>query len=139
MLGLTRYGAEWLGADKYIGSLEVGKFADFVVLEKDYFRVPAEKIGENSITATFVGGKAVYMRKKWQKYLTIQGHFAKRSLHDDGSVDLEEEDHAQLVMLPGVQEMHDQFAHVDASTHLGRAFKQKRDLSGHLTCGCTGH
>lgn len=42
------------------GSLERGKLADFVIIDRDLTRVPAETIRNAKIVATYVGGKAVY-------------------------------------------------------------------------------
>jgi predicted amidohydrolase YtcJ len=46
-----------LGVDNLIGSIESGKFADFVILEQDPYIVPLEKIRDISIWGTVVGGK----------------------------------------------------------------------------------
>lgn len=43
------------------GSLEVGKLADIVVLDKDIFTLPAEEINSARVVATFLEGKTVYM------------------------------------------------------------------------------
>jgi predicted amidohydrolase YtcJ len=43
-----------------IGSLEVGKYADLVVLSADPHTVPAERIAELEVTATFLAGRQVY-------------------------------------------------------------------------------
>ncbi|MBB3859321.1 hypothetical protein GGQ88_000561 [Novosphingobium hassiacum] len=42
------------------GSLESGKLADMVILDRDYLTVPVEQIGEIRPLATMVGGKIVY-------------------------------------------------------------------------------
>ena len=46
-----------LGVDNMIGSIESGKFADFVILEQDPYIVPSEKIRDILIWGTVVGGK----------------------------------------------------------------------------------
>ena len=47
--------------EKEMGSLSVGKYADFVILDRDIMRVPAEQILGTRVLATYIGGKAVYM------------------------------------------------------------------------------
>jgi predicted amidohydrolase YtcJ len=42
------------------GSIEVGKLADFAILDQDYFSVPVERIGRTVSLLTAVGGKVVY-------------------------------------------------------------------------------
>jgi len=46
--------------ERDMGSLGVGKYADFVVLDRDLMRVPAEEILATRVLATYVGGRAVY-------------------------------------------------------------------------------
>jgi len=41
----------------------VGKLADLAVLSKDYFKVPAEEIGEIEAVMTVVGGRVAYLGK----------------------------------------------------------------------------
>lgn len=48
-------------SDDKIGSLEVGKLADFVVLEKNPRATPPEQIGDIKVLQTWVGGK----RQEW--------------------------------------------------------------------------
>jgi hypothetical protein len=43
------------------GSLEVGKIADFVVLNQDIMNVPEDRILNIKIEQTFVDGKIVYL------------------------------------------------------------------------------
>jgi predicted amidohydrolase YtcJ len=46
--------------ERDLGSLAVGKYADFVVLDRDLMRVPAEEILATRVLATYLGGRAVY-------------------------------------------------------------------------------
>lgn len=49
--------------EKEMGSLSPGKFADFVLLDRDVMRVAPEAILGTKVLATYVGGKAVFERK----------------------------------------------------------------------------
>lgn len=49
--------AKLLFKEKEFGSLEVGKFADLVVLDRDYLRVPANKIEDITPLLTITGGQ----------------------------------------------------------------------------------
>ncbi len=42
------------------GSLEAGKWADFVILDRDIMTAPEEDLRGTRVAATYVGGKAVY-------------------------------------------------------------------------------
>ncbi|KAH7013992.1 amidohydrolase family-domain-containing protein [Ilyonectria destructans] len=66
---MTINGARWLRADKQIGSLEVGKVADIIVLERNYFEVPEEELGRNRVLLTMVGGEVVYLENGSQSTL----------------------------------------------------------------------
>ncbi|KAH7325406.1 amidohydrolase 3 [Rhizoctonia solani] len=62
--GMTTYGSEWLNASHAIGSLEVGKFADMVILDKPFFdeaTVPDHNLGRNIVLLTIVGGRPVFV------------------------------------------------------------------------------
>ncbi|OJZ76260.1 amidohydrolase [Mycobacterium paraffinicum] len=53
--------AAWqLFSDDVIGSLEVGKYADLVVLSADPRTVPPEQIADLEVRATFLAGRQVY-------------------------------------------------------------------------------
>jgi predicted amidohydrolase YtcJ len=55
--------AAWqLFDDDAIGSLEVGKYADMVVLSADPRTVPPEQIADLEVRATFLAGRQVYRR-----------------------------------------------------------------------------
>jgi predicted amidohydrolase YtcJ len=53
--------AAWqLFSDDIIGSLEIGKYADMVVLSADPRAVPPEQIADLEIKATYLAGRQVY-------------------------------------------------------------------------------
>lgn len=53
--------AAWqLFSDDEVGSLEVGKYADFVVLSADPRTVPPEQIADLDVRATYLAGRRVY-------------------------------------------------------------------------------
>lgn len=49
-----------LGMDGDVGSLEVGKLGDLIVLSDDYFTVPEDEIKDLRSVLTVVGGEIVY-------------------------------------------------------------------------------
>ena len=49
--------------EKEMGSIAPGKYADFVMLDRDIMDVPADQILGARVIATWLGGKAVYERK----------------------------------------------------------------------------
>ena len=49
-----------LHQDAKTGSLEVGKLADFIVLDRNFFEIPAEQIADIKVLTTIVGGHVVY-------------------------------------------------------------------------------
>ncbi|HYY24379.1 MAG TPA: amidohydrolase family protein [Candidatus Udaeobacter sp.] len=56
----TRWASEYVLRDKVLGTLEAGKWADMVVLDKDYLAVPDEEIADIKSLMTMVGGKVIY-------------------------------------------------------------------------------
>ncbi|MBI4443557.1 MAG: amidohydrolase family protein [Acidobacteria bacterium] len=57
---VTLMGAQVMLRENKLGSLDVGKLADLVVLDRDYFSVPVNEIGRISPAMTMVGGKIIY-------------------------------------------------------------------------------
>jgi predicted amidohydrolase YtcJ len=56
---VTIESAYQLRMEKYVGSVEEGKFADLIVLDKDFMAVPEEELGRNKVLLTLSGGKVV--------------------------------------------------------------------------------
>jgi predicted amidohydrolase YtcJ len=60
---LTAYtaGSAWVNhLDRETGTVEVGKYADLAVLDRDPFAGPADQIGATTVLQTFVEGERVY-------------------------------------------------------------------------------
>jgi predicted amidohydrolase YtcJ len=49
--------------EQELGSLSIGKRADFVILDQDIMRVPTELLSHTQVLSTWVGGKRVYERE----------------------------------------------------------------------------
>jgi predicted amidohydrolase YtcJ len=61
--GMTIWPAYAGFQEQVMGSLTPGKYADFVVLDRDIMVVPEEDILGTQVVATYIAGKAVYERK----------------------------------------------------------------------------
>ena len=62
--GFTQGGAHCLGRgwEDKVGSIEPGKLADFIVLDRDVFETPIEELWQTQVERTVVGGRVVYDR-----------------------------------------------------------------------------
>ena len=58
--GMTIWGAFANFEEKEKGSIEIGKFADFVILEKDILKCNMDEVPKTKVIFTFVNGEKVY-------------------------------------------------------------------------------
>lgn len=52
------------GHDAVLGTLEPGKFADMVVIDRDIFRIPADEIMDIQVEKTYLAGREVYSKSE---------------------------------------------------------------------------
>jgi hypothetical protein len=57
----TRWAAEYVRKPDELGSLEVGKFADLLIIDRDYFTIPVDDILKIHPLMTMVGGKMIVL------------------------------------------------------------------------------
>ena len=63
LIAHTRSNALILFQEGNLGSLAPGKYADLLVLDRDYFTVPVDQIKDIKPLMTMVGGRVVYQDK----------------------------------------------------------------------------
>ena len=67
LIAHTRANAYFVFREADLGSIQKGKYADMLVLDRDYLTVPADAIKDLKPLMTVVGGKIVYDAKRWQQ------------------------------------------------------------------------
>jgi hypothetical protein len=55
-----------LHQDQATGSLEVGKLADLIVLDRNFFKIPADEIADIKVLQTVVGGRVVFQADQFK-------------------------------------------------------------------------
>ena len=63
LMAMTKYGAYANFEEDEKGSIEVGKFADFIILDNDLITSPESRIPLTNIVATFINGELVFNRR----------------------------------------------------------------------------
>ena len=61
--GYTLNAAYSMNVDDVTGSLEVGKFADFMILDNDIFENDCKNICQTKVLTTYLKGNVVYKNK----------------------------------------------------------------------------
>lgn len=56
----TKNSAYFSNTDDKVGSIEVGNFADLVILDRDFITGPADEIKDTKVEKTLLGGKVVF-------------------------------------------------------------------------------
>ena len=59
----TRNAAESVGRLSELGSIETGKIANMVVLDRNLLEIPVNEIGETKVLKTILDGEVVYESK----------------------------------------------------------------------------
>ena len=56
----TTWASEYMMAEDTVGTLEPGKYADFAVLDRDFFTIDTEEILDTTVVMTGLSGQIVY-------------------------------------------------------------------------------
>ena len=68
----TTWASEYILKEDELGTLEEGKFADLVVLDRDYFTVPVNDILKVRTPLTMVGGRIIQLQSSLASQLGVQ-------------------------------------------------------------------
>jgi predicted amidohydrolase YtcJ len=68
----TRWAAEYVLREDVLGSLESGKWADFIIIDRDYLNTPDEELSKINVQMTAVAGRPVYVDGEFAKVEGLQ-------------------------------------------------------------------
>ena len=68
----TRNGANYVLKGDQLGSIEAGKLADLVVIDRDYMTMPEEDISEVEVLVTMIGGKFMFLHSDFANEYNLQ-------------------------------------------------------------------
>lgn len=77
---LTLNGAWAMELENETGSIETGKSADFIVLDRNLFEIPANDIHNSKVLGTVFMGKPVYIEDEVRQELEARGQLLTQSL-----------------------------------------------------------
>ncbi len=69
LLAYTAAPARAIHREDRLGTIEVGKLADLVILADDPFTIPVERIGDVKVSLTILGGKVVFDRADYKTFM----------------------------------------------------------------------
>jgi hypothetical protein len=79
----TRWAAEYVLKPDKLGSIEPGKLADLVVLDRDYMAIPVEEVSEIKPQITIFDGKIIYVHQRFADEYNLRPSGAVVSTHED--------------------------------------------------------
>lgn len=80
---ITRWAAEYVMKGDKIGSLEKGKLADLVVLDKDYLTIPDEQVSDLRPQLTMMDGKVVFLTPTFSQEASLKPAGATISTYEE--------------------------------------------------------
>jgi hypothetical protein len=80
---VTRWAADYMLKGDKLGSLETGKLADLLVLDKDYMTIPDDQISDIAPQITMVDGKMVYVHTNFANEYSLRPAGAVVSTYQD--------------------------------------------------------
>ena len=78
----TQNGANYVLKGDQLGSLEAGKFADLVILDRDYMTMPELEISEMRPLMTMMGGQIIFLRTDFSNEYNLKPVGAEISTHE---------------------------------------------------------
>ncbi|MCH6569815.1 MAG: amidohydrolase family protein [Acidobacteria bacterium] len=79
----TQNGANYVLKGDRLGSIEPGKLADLVVLDRDYMTIPEEEISETRSLMTLLGGKPVFLHPDFSREYSLRPEGAIISTYEE--------------------------------------------------------
>ena len=79
----TRWAADYVLKPELLGSIEKGKLADLVVLDKDYMTIPEDQIKEIQPQFTIFDGKIVFVHSNFAQEYNLRPQGAVVSTYKD--------------------------------------------------------
>jgi predicted amidohydrolase YtcJ len=79
----TQNGANYILKGDQLGSIEAGKFADLVLLDRDFMTIPEEEISETRPLMTMMGGKIIFLRSDFSNQHNLKPAGAEISTFEE--------------------------------------------------------
>jgi predicted amidohydrolase YtcJ len=80
---ITISGAEYLQKADKMGSIQAGKLADLVVLDRDYMSIPEDELSEIQVQLTLIDGKIRFVQSEFAQEYRISADGAIVSSYDE--------------------------------------------------------